>query len=97
MKNGGLLLEIVMLTKDGRPLSEFLEGSCEVGSVNLPVLRLCYIKERQLTPILDIALNRVGGTRELTASVTRSDTTVSLAGIRSEDKETGPGLERPSR
>ena len=93
----GDYLRIVTLINDGLLSLEFSGASFEPGSANWQALKQCYMKMNETIPILERLLFPAGGTMESRILQIKSGITVSPADTPCEDKETGPGLERPSK
>src|SRR5690349_11239792 len=97
MMNVGDYLRIVTSINDGLRSLAFSGANFEPGSANWQALKQCYMKMNETIPILERLLFPAGGTMESRILQIKSGITVSLADTPSEDKETGPGLERPSK
>src|SRR5689334_7775738 len=97
MRIVGDYLRIVTLINDGLLSLEFSGASFEPGFANWPELKRCSMN---MNPNIQIQVSELlpdGGITTLLITSLKSDTTASPADTPCEDKETGPGLERPSK
>src|SRR5689334_21818675 len=97
MMNDARLLATATSISAGLHLLGSLEMSYEDGFVSLQALKRCSMKLKEIILILDTELCPDGGIMTFRTMLNKLDSIASLADTPCEDKETGPGLEQPSR